>query len=124
GRRDWAGVLVARGFGGERIELYRRVPITPAAHDGDPLTAWAWQGEATTCVGTTVDAADRLLAEIARRGIGAWARGCPAFCPHRRIASRLTVAGWRDARVPGAGRRLLDAAIESKLAPREAGNDE
>lgn len=124
GRRDWAGVLVDRGFRVERIELYRRAAIAPSVRDWQQLADWAAQGGEPVFVVTTVDAADRLLAELGARGLGDWARRCVGLCPHERIAKRLAAAGWRDVRVPGAGRRLLAAAIESGLARREAGNNE
>jgi len=112
GRRDWARVLEDRGFRVERIELYRRAVITPPERDWRQLADWAGQGEEPVFVVTNVDAADRLLAELAARGLDDWARGCVGLCPHERIATRLAAAGWRDARVAGAGQRLLDAAIE------------
>ncbi len=124
GRRDWADVLMNRGFRVERIELYRRTGIAPSECDWRQLADWAGQGGEPVFVVTTVDAADRLLAGLAARRLGDWARRCVGLCPHDRIAQRLATAGWRDVRVPGAGRRLLDAAIESGLARREAGNDE
>jgi len=124
GRRDWPDVLVSRGFEVERLELYRREPMAPSAQDWQRLAAWSATGVSPAFVLTTVDTVDRLMEELAARGLHDWACRCIAYCPHPRIATRLVAAGWRDARVAGAGGRLLDAAIESGLAPREPGNDE
>lgn len=118
GRRDWAGTLARRGFEVRRIELYRREVIDPDEEAWQRLAEWSRQDDEPVFVVTTVDAADRMLAGLAARGLGEWASRRKAFCPHQRIATRLESAGWRDARVPGAGRRLLDAAIESGLAGR------
>jgi len=124
GRRDWPDTLAARGFAIERIELYRREAMAPAAREWQQLADWSTAGQSPVFVVTTVDAADRLVAELDARGLGDWARTCVALCPHPRICTRLAAAAWRDARVSGGGRRLLDAAIESGLAPRKPGNDE
>ncbi len=124
GRRDWPATLVSRGFEVERIELYRREVTAPSEQDWQRLADWSAAGQDPVFVVTTVDAADRLVAELAARGLRDWASRRIAFCPHPRIAKRLAAAGWRDARVSGGGGRLLDAAIESGLAPREPGNDE
>lgn len=118
GRRDWAETLARRGFDVHRIELYRRESIEPNEDQWRRLAQWSRLGEPPVFVVTTVDAVDRMMAGLAARGIDEWARSRTAFCPHHRIATRLEAVGWRDARVPGAGRRLVDAAIESGLAGR------
>ena len=125
GRRDWLVTLASRGFEPERLALYRREPIEPPEAGWRILADWAGAGGEPAFVVTSSDAADRLVAGLAGRGLGEWAAGRIAVCPHRRIAMRLAAAGWRDVRVPGAGRRLLDAAIESNGPhPGGAGNDE
>ncbi|MFA7505681.1 MAG: uroporphyrinogen-III synthase [Burkholderiaceae bacterium] len=120
GRRDWAGTLESRGFSVERIELYRREAIMPDEPDWQRLVEWSDGGADAAFIVTTVDAADRLLAELGARALDGWARRCIAFCPHQRIAARLVAAAWDDVRVPGGG-RLLDAAIESGLPARDPG---
>ncbi len=116
GRRDWAATLARRGFDVVRLELYRRESIEPGEDAWEALAQWSRQGPGPVFVVTTVDAAERLLAGLAARGLDDWGRARVAVCPHERIAAQLAAAGWRDARAPGAGRRLLDAAIESGLA--------